>query len=170
MSERRPGFLLLIEKMRVRESIRADCPSPSMNLNPAMGYRAKTQRPKEEADADKQAFTHRGECETVRISLRLCATSAPPIACHCHSYCQYQRNVGHTDSGAGPTAQFCIFSRFTVTALKNGFVSASSWATGPQSKADISHDALGLTPFRAVVFVPLQQTNLCKTPPLVVPI
>ena len=30
MSERRPGFLLLIEKMRVRESIRADCPSPSM--------------------------------------------------------------------------------------------------------------------------------------------
>jgi hypothetical protein len=73
MSERRPGFLLLIEKMRVRESIRADCPSPSMNLNPAMGCRAKTQRPKEEADADKQAFTR-------RVSVNQCASlcvSAP---------------------------------------------------------------------------------------------
>jgi hypothetical protein len=44
-----------------------------MNLNPAMGCRAKAQRRKEEADADKQAFTH-------RVSVKQCASlcvSAP---------------------------------------------------------------------------------------------
>ncbi len=76
MSERRPGFLLSIEKMRVRESIRADCPSPSMNLNPAMGCRAKTQR----RSRCRQAGIHPpGECEPMLISLRLCAFARHPL-------------------------------------------------------------------------------------------
>jgi hypothetical protein len=42
-------------------------------LNPAMGCRAKTQRRKEEADEDKQAFTHR---VSVKQSASFCV-SAP---------------------------------------------------------------------------------------------
>jgi hypothetical protein len=46
----------------------------TMNLNPAMGCRAKAQRREEEADANKQAFTHRvsaNQCASLCVSAPL---------------------------------------------------------------------------------------------------
>jgi len=74
---RKSGIVLNRERQncgRVRLSVSLLIRGKEINLNPAMGCRAKAQRRKEEADADKQAFTHRvsaNQCASLCVSAPL---------------------------------------------------------------------------------------------------